>query len=259
MASSSGLECFPLSASRSPHQVVGSPHLAFRRPSRRITCVGGTCRSSLIREERYWLRSALSSPFWRCRSPTSSMSPDRFFRRPSYLCKLFSSADHTRYVLSEMIDDMRSQNSRSSRRVPSWPPSLPAPFLSESPPRCRSAWCSSTKALIALIASFGWISSWLSASARKYDSSFSTSPAPSTPRTLSIESILRRFCSSSGSGSRSFCILPSTRNPASLQSSSSMCLMFSLSIWPREIGPASPSPSAAAPWRAPGKPPSPPA
>mmetsp|Transcript_19357 Transcript_19357/g.52362 ORF Transcript_19357/g.52362 Transcript_19357/m.52362 type:complete len:226 (-) Transcript_19357:848-1525(-) len=103
------------------------------------------------------------------------------------------------------------------------------------------------------------MSSWLSASARKYDSSFSTSPAPSTPRTLRIESILSRFCSSGGSGSSSFWIFPSTRKPASLHSSSSMCLMFSLSICPREIGPLSPSPSpVACAGRWPGAPLSPP-
>jgi len=38
-------------------------HLDLRRLSSRITWVGGTWRSSLMRDERYWLRSALSSPF----------------------------------------------------------------------------------------------------------------------------------------------------------------------------------------------------
>eukprot|EP00965_Chrysotila_dentata_P181333 5985222-Pleurochrysis_carterae.AAC.2 len=52
------------------------------------------------------------------------------------------------------------------------------------------------------------------ASARKYERSFSTSAAPSTPSTLRIESILSRFCSSGGSGSSSFWILPSTKKPA---------------------------------------------
>mmetsp|Transcript_61751 Transcript_61751/g.148747 ORF Transcript_61751/g.148747 Transcript_61751/m.148747 type:complete len:268 (+) Transcript_61751:137-940(+) len=220
-----------------------------------MTCVGGTCRSSLILLERYWLSSALSSPFCCCSSATSSMVLLRAETSALYFCSAFSSAFHTRKVLSLMMLAMRSQNSRSSRRVTSCPASRLA-VLTVSPPRCRSAWCSSTKALIALIASLGWMSSWLSASARKYERSFSTSAAPSTPSTLRMESILSRFCSSGGSGSRSFWILPSTRKPASLQSSSSIRLMFSLSICPREIGPPSPSPPSAAPVaRCPAAPP----
>mmetsp|Transcript_21673 Transcript_21673/g.47385 ORF Transcript_21673/g.47385 Transcript_21673/m.47385 type:complete len:234 (-) Transcript_21673:1150-1851(-) len=184
----------------------------------------------------------------------------RVFSSVWYLPCAFSSAFHTRYVLSETMELILSQNSRSSRRVPSCPASFAdslAVFI-VSPPRCRSAWCSSTKALIALMASLGWISSWVSASARKYERSFSTSAAPSTPSTLRIESILSRFCSSGGSGSSSFWILPSTKKPASLHRSSSMRLMFSLSSWPDANCPPSPSSSAAAAEvDCPGGPPSP--
>mmetsp|Transcript_14193 Transcript_14193/g.43528 ORF Transcript_14193/g.43528 Transcript_14193/m.43528 type:complete len:202 (-) Transcript_14193:1131-1736(-) len=140
-----------------------------------------------------------------------------------------------------MTFDMRSQNSRSSRRVPSCPVSFAERLVNFMPSLpCPSDWCSSTNALMALMASLGWMSSWLSASARKKERSFSTSAAPSTPRTLSMESIFNKFCSSGDSESNSFWILPSTRKPASLHKSSSILLIFSLSIWLRATAPSSP-------------------
>mmetsp|Transcript_17143 Transcript_17143/g.39622 ORF Transcript_17143/g.39622 Transcript_17143/m.39622 type:complete len:220 (-) Transcript_17143:942-1601(-) len=94
------------------------------------------------------------------------------------------------------------------------------------------------------MASFGWINSWLSASARKYPRSFSTSAAFSTPRTLRMESMRRRFCSSPGRGSSNLCTLASTRKFASWQSSSSILFICSFSSCAvAKLGsPPSPSP-----------------
>mmetsp|Transcript_27583 Transcript_27583/g.82397 ORF Transcript_27583/g.82397 Transcript_27583/m.82397 type:complete len:227 (+) Transcript_27583:206-886(+) len=163
------------------------------------------------------------------------MTPLRLVRRVWYLCSARSSAPHTRYVLPLMTLDMRSQNSRSSPRGPCAPcvdasERLLCPRLSLVP-----LWCSSMNALIAFIASFGWMSSPLSASATKKERSFCRSAAPCTPSTLRIESIFSKFCSSTGSGSSNLSTFCSTRNPASSQSSPSMRCTPSLSTDPREL------------------------
>ena len=57
----------------------------------------------MILLERYWLSRALSSPFCCCSSATSSMVLLRADTSALYFCSAFSSAFHTRNVLSLMM------------------------------------------------------------------------------------------------------------------------------------------------------------
>mmetsp|Transcript_18056 Transcript_18056/g.45714 ORF Transcript_18056/g.45714 Transcript_18056/m.45714 type:complete len:225 (+) Transcript_18056:259-933(+) len=78
-----------------------------------MSTVGGTCSSSLMEEERYWLSNVRSSMFCTRSVSVASRSFIRASSRPWYFSRLPSRFFHTRIILSPTTPAMRAQYSFS--------------------------------------------------------------------------------------------------------------------------------------------------
>mmetsp|Transcript_13305 Transcript_13305/g.28250 ORF Transcript_13305/g.28250 Transcript_13305/m.28250 type:complete len:331 (+) Transcript_13305:224-1216(+) len=187
-----------------------------------MTCVGGMTSSSLMRLERYWLRSERSSSFWRWRPMASCRVLARPSSRRLYCCSSLSSRFQMRCPFSPTTRAMRSQYSLSfSARRRSSSRCVAVASRSAFPPWLERARCSaSTKARSRTTTSLGCTSCTLTPSRAPCVSAAASASkvVPSTtPSAFRMFSTFIIFPSSFVTVSSTRCTLASTRKPASSQ------------------------------------------